>query len=45
MTVVAPTEHLKGQWAQAAHKVGIALDPEFRNAQGAAGIEDRKSVV
>ena len=37
VTVVAPTEHLKRQWAEAAHKVGIALDPEFRNAHGAAG--------
>ena len=37
LTVVAPTEHLKRQWAEAAHKVGIALDPEFRNAHGAAG--------
>ena len=25
--VVAPTEHLKVQWAEAAHKVGIQLDP------------------
>ncbi len=37
ITVVAPTEHLKRQWAEAAHKVGIALDPEFRNAHGAMG--------
>jgi superfamily II DNA or RNA helicase len=37
VTVVAPTEHLKRQWADAAHKVGLALDPEFRNAAGAAG--------
>jgi hypothetical protein len=36
-TVVAPTEHLKRQWAEAAHLVGISLDPEFRNAHGAAG--------
>ena len=26
MTVVVPTEHLKTQWAQAAARVGIALD-------------------
>jgi superfamily II DNA or RNA helicase len=39
LTVVAPTEHLKRQWAEAAHKVGIALDPEFRNAYGAAGAD------
>ncbi|TWJ15189.1 superfamily II DNA or RNA helicase [Stackebrandtia albiflava] len=32
VTVVAPTEHLKVQWAQAAARVGIMLDPRFRNA-------------
>ena len=37
VTVVAPTEHLKRQWSQAAHRAGIALDPEFSNAQGALG--------
>jgi len=31
--VVAPTEHLKRQWADAAHRVGIRLDPGFRNSQ------------
>jgi len=36
ITVVTPTEHLKSQWARAAHEVGIALDPAFRNAQGKA---------
>lgn len=29
ITVVAPTEHLKTQWAEAAAKIGIALDPNF----------------
>jgi superfamily II DNA or RNA helicase len=33
ITVVTPTEHLKTQWADAAHKVGIRLDPNFSNAQ------------
>jgi superfamily II DNA or RNA helicase len=32
VTVVAPTEHLKLQWAQAGARVGIQLDPMFRNA-------------
>lgn len=32
ITVVTPTEHLKTQWADAAHKVGIRLDPHFTNA-------------
>ncbi|HEV2372176.1 MAG TPA: DEAD/DEAH box helicase [Streptosporangiaceae bacterium] len=34
VTVVTPTEHLKYQWARAAHARGIALDPAYRNAQG-----------
>ncbi|WP_448061321.1 DEAD/DEAH box helicase [Cellulomonas hominis] len=37
VTVVAPTEHLKRQWADAAARVGIKLDPSFRNAQGRHG--------
>src|SRR5690349_18642046 len=32
VTVVTPTEHLKTQWSQAAARVGIELDPGFRNA-------------
>jgi superfamily II DNA or RNA helicase len=32
VTVVAPTEHLKSQWAAAAARMGIQLDPTFRNA-------------
>jgi superfamily II DNA or RNA helicase len=35
VTVVTPTEHLKHQWAAAAARVGIALDPDFRNTAGA----------
>ena len=31
VTVVAPTEHLKTQWADAAAKAGIDLDPTFSN--------------
>lgn len=34
ITVVAPTDHLKRQWADAAARVGIRLDPGFRNAHG-----------
>ncbi|WP_353827562.1 DEAD/DEAH box helicase [Agromyces sp. SYSU T0242] len=34
VTVVAPTDHLKRQWADAAARVGIRLDPGFRNAHG-----------
>jgi superfamily II DNA or RNA helicase len=34
VTIVAPTEHLKTQWAGAAERIGIRIDPEFRNADG-----------
>ncbi|MBF8188316.1 DEAD/DEAH box helicase [Nonomuraea sp. K274] len=34
ITVVTPTEHLKRQWADAAGRVGIGIDPEFKNSQG-----------
>ncbi|MGB4137259.1 MAG: DEAD/DEAH box helicase [Microbacterium sp.] len=33
--VVAPTEHLKTQWADAAARVHIRLDPRFRNSHWA----------
>jgi superfamily II DNA or RNA helicase len=39
MTVVTPTEHLKHQWAQAAHRMGIKIDPAFSNAQGKAAAD------
>ena len=34
VTVVAPTEHLKHQWAEAAKKVGIGIDPKYAGAGG-----------
>ena len=34
VTVVTPTEHLKHQWARAAHEAGISMDSGYRNAQG-----------
>jgi superfamily II DNA or RNA helicase len=34
ITIVAPTEHLKRQWADAAHRVGVRLDPTFKNSDG-----------
>ena len=34
VTIVAPTEHLKTQWAAAAARVGIKIDPNFKNSQG-----------
>ena len=39
ITVVTPTEHLKYQWAGAAHRLGIALDPAYRNSQGRASAD------
>ncbi|RAY15792.1 ATP-dependent helicase [Actinomadura craniellae] len=37
ITVVCPTEHLKRQWAESAARVGIKIDPEFKNSQGRVG--------
>jgi superfamily II DNA or RNA helicase len=34
ITVVAPTEHLKTQWAEAAAKVGLPLDPAYSGRKG-----------
>jgi superfamily II DNA or RNA helicase len=34
VTIVAPTEHLKTQWADAAARVGIDIDPRFLNSVG-----------
>ncbi|SKB08702.1 DEAD/DEAH box helicase [Aeromicrobium choanae] len=35
VVVVAPTEHLKSQWAQSAARSGIALEPNLSGALGA----------
>jgi len=32
--VIAPTNHLRGQWARAAARVGLHLDPALSNEQG-----------
>ncbi|WP_427018469.1 DEAD/DEAH box helicase [Pseudarthrobacter sp. P1] len=37
ITIVTPTDHLKRQWADAAARVGIAIDPNFKNADGKHG--------
>jgi superfamily II DNA or RNA helicase len=34
VTVVAPTEHLKTQWAEAAARVGIPIDPTYSGKKG-----------
>ena len=33
VTVVAPTEHLKKQWAEAAARIGIRLDPAYSSGR------------
>jgi superfamily II DNA or RNA helicase len=45
VTVVTPTEHLKTQWAQAAVRVGIELDPGFRNADVHSSADFHGAVV
>jgi superfamily II DNA or RNA helicase len=37
--VVAPTEHLKVQWAEAAHVAGIPIDPAYTGRQGRTGAD------
>jgi superfamily II DNA or RNA helicase len=34
ITVVAPTEHLKTQWAEAAARIGIPIDPTYSGGKG-----------
>ncbi|MQA63476.1 MAG: ATP-dependent helicase [Actinophytocola sp.] len=41
ITIVAPTEHLKHQWAAAAAAAGIAIDSSFRNSDGAVSPDFR----
>ncbi|WP_367126487.1 DEAD/DEAH box helicase [Streptomyces phytohabitans] len=43
VTIVAPTEHLKSQWAEAAARIGIKLDPEY--SSGPVGREYHGVVV
>ncbi|MCV7003968.1 DEAD/DEAH box helicase [Mycolicibacterium alvei] len=45
ITVVVPTEHLKIQWAQAAARNGIALDPKFSNSNSQTSAEYHGVVV
>ena len=47
VTVVAPTEHLKTQWAEAAARVGIRIDPTFtqRRRAGTASEFDGVAVT
>lgn len=45
VTVVVPTEHLKIQWALAAARIGIALDPKFSNSNSLTSSEYHGVVV
>jgi superfamily II DNA or RNA helicase len=45
VTVVVPTEHLKVQWAAAAARSGIALDPKFSNSNSQMSSEYHGVVV
>ncbi|GFG52736.1 hypothetical protein CQY20_01790 [Mycolicibacterium agri] len=45
ITVVVPTEHLKTQWALAAARHGIALDPKFSNSAAHTSSEYHGVVV
>ncbi|QNG21357.1 DEAD/DEAH box helicase [Rhodococcus triatomae] len=45
ITVVAPTEHLKHQWAESAARVGIALDSRFSNSTGQTSSDYQGVVV
>ena len=45
ITVVVPTEHLKTQWAMAAARVGLALDPKFSNSAAHTSSEYHGVVV
>jgi superfamily II DNA or RNA helicase len=45
LTVVAPTEHLKTQWATAAARAGIQLDAAFRNADQHSAADFHGAVV
>ncbi|WP_436495920.1 DEAD/DEAH box helicase [Actinokineospora sp. HUAS TT18] len=39
LTIVAPTEHLKHQWAASATMAGIPIDPNFTNSMGQTSSE------
>ena len=39
ITIIAPTEHLKLQWAEAAARAGIPIDPNYSAGQGKTSTE------
>jgi superfamily II DNA or RNA helicase len=45
VVVVVPTEHLRRQWADAAHAIGLSLDPRWSNSAGREMALDYHGVV
>ena len=45
LLVVCPTNHLRGQWAEAAGKVGLQLDPALTNDQAVEASDYHGAVV
>jgi superfamily II DNA or RNA helicase len=45
IVIVCPTEHLRRQWANAAHSLGLALDPRFSNSDGLEVAADYSGIV
>jgi superfamily II DNA or RNA helicase len=35
IVIVAPTTHVKGQWARTAHELGLDIESDYRNSDGA----------
>jgi superfamily II DNA or RNA helicase len=35
IAIVVPTTHVKGQWARTAHELGLNIEPDYRNQDGA----------
>ncbi len=35
IAIVAPTTHVKGQWARTAHELGLDIESDYRNSDGA----------
>ena len=45
ITVIAPTEHLKHQWASSAQRMGLQLDSNFSNTTGSTSADYHGVVV
>lgn len=45
VVVVCPTENLRRQWADAAHQIGLSLDPRWSNSSGREVAGDYHGIV